>query len=338
MSNLRGGPFIQGLKKPISRLAQGTAFFTRGKTGELFTLLDAFMAGGGTLIDSGRNYGDSETVLGLWMDARGSRERVTLITKCAHGEGVIPQEGYANLVRDELTTSLRELKTDHVDIFFVHRDNQEMPVWDILGPLNEEVAKGRVRVLGASNWEYRRLTEANDFAHKRGLKGFAVVSNHITLAMPAAAFYPGLISTDRQGEQWHQATGIPLVPWSSQARGFYTGIYTRAMRDNPERFLPADETVRQVNAWGVSENAFARRMLTLYGTDENLERLARAQTLGAEKGGYTAVEVALAWLLHKPFPLVPVVGPRTPVELASCLKAASLVLTETELRWLNLEQ
>ena len=117
----------------------GAAFFTREKKDSLFTLLDAFMAGGGALIDSGRGYGDSETVLGMWMDDRGNRDRVTLITKCAHGEGIIPQEGYSTLVREELTTSLRELMTDHVEIFFVHRDNQEMPVWDILDPLNEEV-------------------------------------------------------------------------------------------------------------------------------------------------------------------------------------------------------
>lgn len=338
MSNLQGGPSIPGVDKPISRLAQGTAFFTREKKDSLFTLLDAFMAGGGALIDSGRGYGDSETVLGMWMDDRGNRDRVTLITKCAHGEGIIPEKGYATLVREELTTSLRELMTDHVEIFFVHRDNQEMPVWEILDPLNEEVARRRVGVLGASNWEYRRLTEANDFAHKRSMRGFAVVSNHITLAMPAASFYPGLISTDRQGEQWHQATGIPLVPWSSQARGFYTGLYTRGMRDNPDRWLPSGETVRRDNPWGVSENAFAHKMLKLYGTDENFERLARAQTLGTKKGGYTAVEVALAWLLHKPFPVVPVVGPRTPAELASCMKAAALPLTQDELRWLNLEQ
>jgi aryl-alcohol dehydrogenase-like predicted oxidoreductase len=339
MPSLQGGPPIPGLDKPISRLAQGTGFFTGDKASEWFALLDAFVASGGTLIDSARSYGDSETVLGAWMDAHGTRDRITIMTKCAHGEGIIPQEGFAKLVRDELTLSLRELKTDHVDVFFVHRDNQEMPVCEIVEPLNEEVAKGRVRVLAASNWEYRRLIEANDFAHKHSMKGFAVVSNHITLAMPAAAFYPGLISTDRHGEQWHRETGIPLVPWASQARGYYTGRYTREMRDNPDRFLPSDDTVRSDNpAFGTTERAFALKMLKLYCTDENLERLARAQALGVQKGGYTAVEVALAWLLHKRFPLVPIVGPRTPVELASCLKAVSLALSEQEIRWLNLEQ
>lgn len=337
MSVLQSGLSIASVATRFSRLAQGTAFFTQDRADECFAVLDAFIAAGGTLIDSGRNYGDSERMLGAWMDERATRDQVIINTKCAHGEGVIPQEGFADVVRHELTLSLRELKTDYVDILSLHRDNQEMPVSDILGPLNEEVATGRARALGASNWEYRRLTEANEFADKRGMKGFAVVSNHLTLAMPAAAFYPGLVSTDRQGEQWHQTTGIPLISWSSQARGFYAGRYSREMRDHPERLLTSNDVTRRDNAWGVSETAFTRKMLKLYCTDENLERLARAEALGDRKGGYAAVEVALAWLLHKPFPLVPVVGPRTAGELSSCLRGASLVLSEKEIRWLNLE-
>ena len=76
-------------------------------------------------------------------------------------------------------------------------------------------------------------------------------------------------------------------------------------------------------------------MLKLNGTDENFARLERARKLGEQKGGYSAVEVALAWLLHKPFPLVPIVGPHNPVELASCVKATSLSLSEEEIHVLR---
>lgn len=339
MPTLKGGPPLAGVDKPVSRLAQGTGFFSGDKIDEWCGLLDAFIEAGGTLVDSARSYGDSEKVLGKWMSSRAARDRVVLMTKCAHGEGIIPKEGYADLVHGELTVSLETLGTHFVDVFLVHRDNLEIPVWEILEPLNEEVARGRVCAIGASNWEYRRLTEANEFAYKRGLKGFALISNHITLAMPAAAFYPNLVSTDREGERWHRETGIPLVPWASQARGFYTGRYTREVRDNPEQLLPSDQRVRSDSpAFGISERGFALKMLKLYATDENLERLARAQTLGKQKGGYTALEIALAWLLHKPFPLVPIVGPRTPTELASCMRAVELSLSVDEIRWLNLEQ
>ena len=293
----------------------------RGMTdyAEVLALLDAFVAAGGTLLDSGRIYGDSEEILGRWMESRGTRDRMVLITKGAHGEGVIPAD-YPQVLREELDTSLQQLRTDCIDLLMLHRDNQMMPVADILGPLNEVIATGQIRAIGASNWEYRRLTQAGEYADKHGLQGFSAISNNISLAVPTAAFFSGLVSTDREGERWHRETGIPLIPWSSQARGFFAGACPRPQRDNPG-----------------PEDGFTRRMLEVYGTDENFERLDRAQQLGVVKGGFAAVEVALAWLLHKPFPLVPVVGPRNPAELASCVRATSLALTPAEIQWLNLE-
>ena len=80
---------------------------------------------------------------------------------------------------------------------------------------------------------------------------------------------------------------------------------------------------------------FTSRMLKVYGTDDNFARMKRAETLGKQKGGYTAIEITLAWLLHKPFPVIPVVGPRTTDELASCWRAAGLVLAEDEIRWVE---
>ena len=192
-----------------------------------------------------------------------------------------------------------------------------MIVGEILEPLNNAVDSGHVGVLGASNWEYRRVTEANEYAEKHGMKGFGVVSNTISLSHPVAAFYPGLIATDKMGERWHSETGIPLIPWSSQARGFFAGKYSPGME---------------------TSDGFTKAMMKVYGTDENFERYARAKELGEKKGGYTAIEVALAWLLHKPFPIVPIVGPHTTEELASCVKGASLSLTESEIKWLNLEE
>ena len=325
MAELSAKPLIEGVEKAVSQLALGTAFFSSASAAQWFELLDAFVDCGGTLIDSGRVYGDSEAVIGTWMEARGNRDQVVLITKGVHGEGVIPAADYPALVQRELRTSLQLLKTDCIDLYLLHRDNQEMPVEKILAPLNEEIARGRVRAIGASNWEYRRLEEAREYADKRGLPGFAAVSNNISLALPAAAFYRGLVSTDRVGEAWHLDTGMPLIPWSSQARGFFTGQYTRQMRRDPAFAPPPQEK-------------FTHRMLKVYGSDENFDRLERARQLGAEKGGFSAVEVALAWLLHKPFPLVPVVGPRNPAELASCVRATALSLTQEEIEWLNLEE
>jgi len=129
------------------------------------------------------------------------------------------------------------------------------------------------------------------------------------------------VSTDPSGEHWHAKTGIPLLSWSSQARGFFTGRYAPRIRGQFDTIA----------------DPFTRRMIEIYCSDANFERLRRAQMLGKEKDGYSAIQIALAWLLHKPFAVVPIVGPRTSEELASCLNTVSLELTDAELGWLNLE-
>lgn len=313
---------IPDVEKSVSELALGTAFYRLGDKEKCFGILDEFLQRGGTLIDSGRIYGDSEAVIGEWMDARGTRDELVIITKCGHGKDAqLPDEGFEGMVSEELETSLEFLRTSYVDVYMLHRDNPAVPVARIMDRLNLETDRGRVRVLGASNWEYARVDEANEYARNHGLKGFAVVSNNLSLARPAAPFYPGLVSTDKAGERWHEERGIPLISWSSQARGFFTGRYTAEMRDKAASVL----------------DPFAIRMAEVYCTDDNLERLRRAQELGMQKGGYSAVQIALAWLLHKPFPLIPIVGPHSKDELASCVEATSVELTDTEMKWLNLE-
>jgi aryl-alcohol dehydrogenase-like predicted oxidoreductase len=319
-------PLIAGVSKPVSTIALGTAFYNINSKEEWFGMLNSYIKYGGTIVDTARGYATSEEVIGLWMAERSTRDQIIVQTKCGltGGDGYLPADNFPEVIREEITVSLQTLRRDYIDVLLLHRDNQEMAVAEILEPLNNEISNGRVHAIGASNWEYRRLTEANEYADKRGMNGFAVVSNNISLAVPAAAFYKGLVSVDKTGERWHKATGIPLIPWSSQARGFFSGQYTSQIRNDPEVASPQRES-------------FTSKMIKVYGTNENFERFSRAKELGEKKGGYTAVEVALAWLLHKPFPIVPVVGPRTQEELASCVKATSLKFTEAEIKWLNLE-
>jgi aryl-alcohol dehydrogenase-like predicted oxidoreductase len=325
MTTMSAKSIIADIGKEVSQLALGTAFYNINSKEKWFDILDDYMRFGGTIIDSARGYATSEEVLGLWMESRSVRDKVIIITKCGlTGDGILPEENFPELVHRELTTSLKVLRTEYIDLYMLHRDNQSMPVQEILEPLNNEIAVGSIHALGASNWEYRRVTEANEYAYKHNMKSFAVVSNNLSLAVPTSSFYAGLVSTDKMGERWHRETGIPLVPWSSQARGFFTGRYGPQMRSD---LASASSDL----------DSFTSRMAKVYATDENFERLARAKELGEKKGGYTAVEVALAWLLHKPFPIVPIVGPHTREELASCVKAISLSLTEWEIKWLDLK-
>ena len=322
MTGMTPGPSIDGVGKTPSRIALGMSGCGADRQDEWHRLLDMFAEAGGTLIDTARGYGTSEDTLGSWLAASGRRDDVIIQTKCGLSpECILPDENFPEMVREELAASLRVLGTDYIDVYMLHRDNQQKPVGEILEPLNEALDGGAVHAIAASNWECRRLDEANEYADKHGLRSFAVVSNNISLARPAGAFYQGLVSTDRkEGEAWHRATGVPLIPWSSQARGFFVGRYTREMWHNP----PSDL------------DGFGRQMLRLYGSDENYARLDRAERLGREKGGYTAVEVALAWLLHRDLSIIPIVGPKAPNEMASCIKALSLELTDEDVLSLDL--
>jgi aryl-alcohol dehydrogenase-like predicted oxidoreductase len=119
---------------------------------------------------------------------------------------------------------------------------------------------------------------------------------------------------EEDGKDWLGRTGIPIFSWSSQARGFFTGRYLSDPGNDP----------------------FAENMIRIYGTEENRTRLERARELGRDKGGFSAVQIALAWVLHRPYSIVPIVGPRSREELGSCVRALDIVLDESESRWLDL--
>ncbi len=324
MRKIKNKKLVAGIEKQVSEIALGTAWYSLKEKNQWCDLMDKFVAYGGITIDTARLYGKSENVIGQWMEVRGNRNRMIIVTKggLSKYDGTrLATEGFAEKIEEDITTSLKYLRTNYVDLYFLHRDTPSIPVSEIVDCLNAELEKGRIHAFGGSNWEYRRVDEANEYAYKHGMTGFAAVSNNLSLAVPTGPFYPGLISVDNIGKCWHIETSIPLFSWSSQARGFFTGRYGPDMRGDAKRV----------------QDKFMANMLKVYGTDENFERLRRAKELGERKGGYSAVQIALAWLLHQPFTVLPIVGPHTKQELASCVAALSIELTESELKWLNLE-
>jgi len=313
---------VPGVAAPLSVLVLGSAWFERPNRESVFSLLDAFREAGGNALDTARAYGPSEGLLGEWMARRHARDEVVLITKCGHGKDNALPLDVAGTVTAELDESLRALRTDVIDLYMLHRDNPAVPVAAVMERLHEEVIRGRVRALGASNWTYARVDAANAHARAQGLTPFTVVSNNLSLAAPAGTFYKGLVSTGPDGERWHREAGVPLLPWSAQARGFFTGRFGPELR-SAARSLP---------------DLFTQRMIEVYCTDGNFERLRRARELGERRGGYSASQVALAWVLHRPFPVAAIVGPRSVEEVRACVAATDLGLSDAECSWLNLER
>ncbi|ACQ78820.1 oxidoreductase domain protein [Beutenbergia cavernae DSM 12333] len=271
-------------------------------------LFDAFVEAGGSAFDTAYIYGGGrhEVLLGRWMANRGVRDDVVVIAKGAHTPHCDPES-----IPRQLTESLDRLGTDHADLYLMHRDNPAVPVGEFVDVLDAEVRAGRVRAFGGSNWTPERLDEANAYASAHGKTGFAVVSNHFGLAEAYDVPWTGCEhATDAASRAWLTERQMPLLPWSSQARGFFAG------RAHPDDRSDAE-------------------LVRCYYSPENFERLHRAGKLAAGRGVATTA-VALAYVLAQPFPTFPLIGPRSIAELRSSLEATRVALTPEEVAWLDL--
>ena len=295
---------LPGAPRDVSRAVLGTMLALGDETWPgAMAVFDAFFERGGNAFDTARRYGrgESDRALGHWMDTRGVRPDVVVIAKGAHTPHCDPD----TLTR-ELELSLRDLRTDYVDLYFLHRDNLDVPVAEFVDVLNEHHRSGRIRAFGGSNWSMARLDEANAYAERAGLVGFSAVSNQYSLARMVRPTFPGcLAASGPEWQAWLARTGMPVVAWSSQAAGFFTGA----------------PLGRLAGAWRDPGN-FARR--------------DRAVELGASLG-LPATTVALAWVLGQQLPIFPVIGPRNLAELRTSLWAFSLELSPAQLAWLDLE-
>ncbi len=299
---------IAGIEKPISRLIMGVD--NQRTLPHAAVMFDDFFARGGTAFDTAWVYagGRCERLLGQWVRERGVREQVVILDKGAHTPFCTPED-----CGRQLLESLDRLQMEYVDIYMLHRDNPAIPVEAFIDVLNEHADAGRMRLFGASNWSIARIDAANAYARAKGLRGFSAVSNNFSLARMVEPVWAGCISaSDTASRAWLTETQTPLMPWSSQARGFFT-----------DRARPDDTSDPElVRCWYSADN-FARK--------ERVEAMAKER-------GVLPINIALAYVLCQPFPTFALIGPRTLAETRTSLPALEIVLTPDELRWLNLER
>ena len=310
-----------------SVICLGTAEFGSAiSDAQAWELLDAFAACGGNFVDTARVYaawgpggmGSSERAIGAWARSRGVRREILLSTKGAH-----PELGTMHISRlspDEiaadLTASLQDLQTDYVDLYWLHRDDPTIPVGEIVDVLDEHVRSGLVRAFGASNWSPERLQDAAEYTRTHGRVGFCASQIAWSLARikPGTDTGAGTRYMDDATMAYHLETGLPIVAYSSQAMGFFSGAYGAG---NP-----------------IAPTGKAATVLRHYLSDDNLGRLSRAQEL-AVRHSRTPNEVALAYLLSQPFPVFPIVGCRTVEQVRASCAAHDMRLTPAEIAFLD---
>jgi aryl-alcohol dehydrogenase-like predicted oxidoreductase len=303
---------FQPLDRDLSRLVLGTMHFRDDAMAWPRELLDEWAAIGGNVLDCAHNYGEgsSERAVGRWLRDSGLRQRTVVLTKGAH-----PDERGARVTPEAITADLREslqrLDLDSVDLYLLHRDDPRVPVGPLLEVLTHHRREGRIGAFGASNWTAARLAEARRHAQEHGLDAFSCSSPNLSLARQNVPPWPGCVSASPPQERaWYEATQTPVFAWSSQAGGFFALP--------PELVARGDTLVGRV-----------------YASPENDERRRRAVLL-ADRKGVKPHQIALAWVLHQPFPTYALIGPASLAELHDSVEALDVDLTAEELDWLDL--
>ncbi|TPW71696.1 aldo/keto reductase [Schumannella sp. 10F1B-5-1] len=296
---------VEGVRVPLSRLVMGAD--NQSSLRQAAVMFDDYVERGGTVFDTAWLYGGGrqERLLGEWMRQRGVRDEVAVIVKGAHTPHCDPES-----VTRQLHESLDRLKTDRADLYFLHRDNESVPVGEFVDVLDEHWRAGRIGAFGGSNWSIERMDAAREYAAANGRQSFTVLSNHFGLAEALDLPWEGCRhATDPASKEWLERTQTPLFPWSSQARGFFA------------RADPGDRTDAE--------------LVRCYYSDANFERLARVREL-ASRHGVAPTAIALAYVLAQPFPTFPLFGPRSLEETRSSLAALSVELAPHEVLWLDL--
>lgn len=218
----------------------------------------------------------NEESIGRGFPQRQPGKMVVLSTRAAIRQSRAAAAGPGTLRRD-LAESLAHLNTDHVELYFLHRDDPRRPVGEILESLNEWVESGAVRALGASNWRASRIEEANRYAASHGLQGFTVSQIQWSLARtsPDKLGDPTLVCMTPAEYAWYREQRFPVMAYTSQAGGYFS----KALSGAP--LSPGDQ---------------AR-----YGCEENSRRMERVKTICARRG-VTPAAVCLAAITGKSAP------------------------------------
>lgn len=312
---------ITGVDKSVARIVQGSTVLDPSKPEASFAFLDSIFERGGTTFDTAQSYlgGDAERLLGRWMAERRNHDQVLIITKGCHHSPDRQRVTSFDLTAD-LHDSLARLGVERIDLYFLHRDDPDVPVEEIVGTLNEHIDAGKVGAIGASNWTVERIQAANRYAREQGMEPFVASSPNYSLANQIAPPWPNTVSISgpehAEARSWYRTTRMPVFAWSSLSHGFLSGRFASDLRDAPE-------------------SDFERSVLQTYGTDDNFERLRRAELLAAERG-VTVPQIALAFVLEQQLDVYAVTASNSQEEFDANVAALDLCLSGSELDWLDL--
>jgi aryl-alcohol dehydrogenase-like predicted oxidoreductase len=305
-------PQLPGTDLHVSDLCLGGNVF--GWTADESTsraVLDRFhdaMGAKPSFVDTAESYedGTSERILGAWMADRGVRDQVVVATKASRGSKAGPKEHplSANEIRAACERSLRNLRTDRIDVYYAHYDDETTPLEETLTAFDELVRAGKVRYVAASNYSATRLTEALETSDRLGVARYVALQTHYNL-MERGAFEDEL-------REVAEARGLGVLPYFALAKGFLTGKYRPG------------EQIDSPRAKGASAYV-----------GERGDRVLAALAQVADAYGVPLPAVALRWLADQPTVVAPIASGRSVEQLADLLPMQDLRFTDEQRRLLT---
>lgn len=269
-----------------------------------FRLLDALLDAGLNFVDTADVYsiwipghvgGESETVIGEWMKARNNRSKMVIATKCGSDMGPAGKGLSAKHIASAVEASLKRLRTDHIDLYQAHIDDSSVPLPETLGAFETLIKAGKVRAIGASNYDAPRLAEALEVSARLRLPRYETLQPHYNLY--SRDTFEGPL------QELCVKEGVGVIPYFSLASGFLTGKYR------------SEDDVKGARAGMVKGMMNPRGMKILAALDD-----------AAKQTGSAPAQAALAWLMRKPAIAAPIASATSLEQLQDLIAATRLDL------------
>ncbi len=306
----------------MDKLAFGTGVFSDYADKEsYFLLMDKFYEHFKTY-DTARCYNEwlpegkdiSEYMLGEWMKSRKNREDLIVITKGGFPKNLkLKKDVVERITKEELQydidKSLSVMNIDYVDIFLLHRDDLSKPVEYIIPILQDFIKQGKTRFIGVSNWTSKRIEEAQAFIASENLVPLSVSQCFFSLAESTPERFDDetIVCIDDEQYEWYEKKKLPLMAYTSQAKGFFSKYNTVQLKDSVvKKFL----------------------------SDINIERAKRAKML-ADEYSVSPTCIALAYLTNNPVQTCAVIGSKNLSQLEDSIGVKDILLSQAQIDWLK---
>ena len=311
---------LNGTCEKISAVALGTDVYgTDLDSKTALSLLDEYSYLGGNVIDTASVYGGedeqiSEKLIGSWIKEKNNRSKLFISTKGGHPRTSTMH--ISRLSKDEINkdieTSLKNLKTDYVDIYWLHRDDESLPAEPILDTLAELVKSGKTRYIGLSNWSHKRIDEINRYAKNHNLP--LIISSQIQFSLAKLVskdYDPTLVIMDDLEYDYFKNHNMSVFAYASQAKGFFSKIASGGVGN-------------------LSKKAHDR-----YYSEYNMKVFERIKKV-SEKRVISIGETVIAGLVNNPhFQTIPIVGCKNISQLRESLRGADTSLSFEEYEFIT---